>query len=93
MATKTEDLLWKVREASCCLMCADGSSCSEPAFCREEAARYIAAANESLADGPVRVTVIGRGQGEIAEVTSDACLVVAVDGAGLVTAVAPEVTA
>lgn len=91
--TAAADLLWNVREASCCLVCASGTSCTAPAFCREDAARYVDAANRIAADSPVHVYAAAFGAGRVLRATPDARIVIELDEGGTVTAHACEVVA
>jgi hypothetical protein len=80
---KTDDieaLLWQVREAASCLICASGANCSSPADCLHWAGEHIAKANQIIAGGPMRVTVFERGEGDAVKVTDDAFLQVVLDG-------------
>jgi hypothetical protein len=91
--TAAADLLWNVREASCCLVCASGSSCTDPKFCRDDASRYVDAANRIAAASPVHVYAAAFGAGRVQRATPDARIVVELDEGGTVTVHAVEVVA
>jgi FAD/FMN-containing dehydrogenase len=88
-----DDLLWNVREASCCLVCAGGSTCTDPKFCREDAARYVDAAAKIAAETDVSVYASAFGAGTVQRITPDARLEIALDEGGVVAAHACEVVA
>jgi hypothetical protein len=92
VSTRLDEILWQVREAATCLLCANGSHCSSPTDCRHWATEHIAKANKVLAGGPVPVAVFEQGRGEITEVTDEAQLAVALDGGAVVTVLSVEVS-
>lgn len=49
------ELRHHVIEAVTCLICADSPHCTDPAFCRHDAAHFISLANRLLANGPIEV--------------------------------------